>query len=189
MTPTNPPTTRSGAESLDEAQLVAACRAGDAIAFAALYRAHIDVIYGFVLGRVGPDRAEDVVSETFAAAWQAIESYDPNVGTVRGWLYGIATNVLRRHRRAEMRWSESLALLDAEQRTELDPAMPSRALLRGLLELSPTTRDLLMLVALGDMTTAAAAQTLGIRRGAARVRLHRARKHLHATLDEGSRNA
>lgn len=186
-TTTNAP---PSSDDVDGARLLHACRAGDASAFAALYRTHVAAVYGYALGRVGPDSADDVVSEAFTAAWHAIDTYDPTLGSIRSWLYGIATNVLRRHRRAEIRWSESLSRLDPEQRTELDPTLPSPALLKGLLELSPTTRDLLLLVAVADMTTAQAAKVLRIHNGAARVRLHRARKHLQAALgSEGTDHA
>lgn len=48
--------------------------------------------------RLGRDAAEDVVAETFLVAFDRRHRYDPARPDARPWLYGIATNLIRRHR-------------------------------------------------------------------------------------------
>jgi RNA polymerase sigma-70 factor, ECF subfamily len=77
----------------------------DAAAFAELYEAHVDRIYGHVRARLGdPDLAEDVTAQTFLRAWQSIDRYRPLPGRpFLAWLFTIANNLVidhyRRHRR------------------------------------------------------------------------------------------
>ena len=74
-----------------------------------------------------------------------------------------------------MDWGEVDARIDAQAlRNQLRAAL-------GVL--SPSERELLLLVAWEGLTPTEAAQALGISQGAARIRLHRARQRaLHALL-------
>jgi RNA polymerase sigma-70 factor (TIGR02960 family) len=67
-------------------------RAGDEAAFRALtepYRREIEVHCYRILGSV--QDAEDMVQETFLAAWRGLEGFEGRA-SVRTWLYRIATN-------------------------------------------------------------------------------------------------
>jgi RNA polymerase sigma-70 factor, ECF subfamily len=66
------------------------CR-GDAGAFDALYRAHSPKLELF-LRRVlrNHQAAEDVMQETFAGIWQRPNGFDPDRGTLRAYLFGVA---------------------------------------------------------------------------------------------------
>lgn len=70
-------------------------------AFGELYDRHASVIYRHAARRAGDFAADDVTSETFLVAWEQLESYDLERDDARPWLFGIATNLLRRHHRAE----------------------------------------------------------------------------------------
>lgn len=71
--------------------------AGDADAFAAFYRRHEDDVLRYFLRRTArPDIAADLTAETFAAALAGRESFDPDRGDARGWLFGIARHLLAR---------------------------------------------------------------------------------------------
>ena len=74
-----------------DADLLARVVAGDQSAFAAVYDQHIDVVYGSVL-RFAGDRqaAEEIVQDTWLAAWRHAGQYEPAAGSVLGWLLGIA---------------------------------------------------------------------------------------------------
>ncbi|MGH2913663.1 MAG: RNA polymerase sigma factor [Solirubrobacteraceae bacterium] len=69
--------------------------------FAAFYR-HFEVpLLGFFMRATG--RAElsaDLTAETFAAALESLDRYDPALGRADQWLFGIARNVLRSSYRA-----------------------------------------------------------------------------------------
>ena len=74
-----------------DADLLARVVAGDQSAFAVVYDRHIDVIYGSVLRFVGDRQAaEELVQDTYLAAWRHAGQYEPAAGSVLGWLLGIA---------------------------------------------------------------------------------------------------
>ena len=49
------------------------------------------------------DLADDLTADTFAAAFRQRDRFDASRGTVRPWLFGIAANLIGKHRRSEMR--------------------------------------------------------------------------------------
>jgi len=79
--------------------------------FEELFELHFDAIYGYLARRVGPDLARDLASETFTRAFAGRGRYDPRQGEVRPWLFGIASNLLRRHYRDEERRLRAFARL------------------------------------------------------------------------------
>lgn len=73
----------------------AALLSGDAAAFAAFYRRHEDAILGYFLRRTRQaELAADLTAETFARALEGRRRFDPGRGEARGWLFGIARNLL-----------------------------------------------------------------------------------------------
>ncbi|HEX3964451.1 MAG TPA: sigma factor [Trebonia sp.] len=83
--------------------------------FSVLFRRHAPHIQRYVVRRLGPDAADDIVAETFLLAFRQRDSYDQSRLDARPWLYGIATNLIGRHRRTEIRIYRGLA------RTGVDP--------------------------------------------------------------------
>ncbi|HLK02309.1 MAG TPA: sigma factor, partial [Streptosporangiaceae bacterium] len=86
--------------------------------FTELFRRHAPHIQRYVVRRLGPDSAEDIVAETFLLAFRHRERYDPARQDARPWLYGIATNLIGRHRRSEIRLYRALARTGADPVTE-----------------------------------------------------------------------
>ncbi|MFC4858097.1 RNA polymerase sigma factor [Actinophytocola glycyrrhizae] len=70
--------------------------------FSGLFDRYAPVVHGYLSRRVGT-LADDLLSETFLLAFRGRDGYDPARGPVRAWLFGIATNLLRRHARDEER--------------------------------------------------------------------------------------
>jgi hypothetical protein len=76
--------------------------------------------------------ADDIAADTFVIALRKHSDFDPGRGPVRAWLYGIATNLVAQHRRAEKRRYQTLARAGAQ---ELTPTQ--RAALYRLLAQTP----------------------------------------------------
>ena len=60
-------------------------------------------MHRFVLRRLGADLADDITAETFATALRHRARYDPARPNARPWLFGIAANLVGKHRRSEVR--------------------------------------------------------------------------------------
>jgi RNA polymerase sigma-70 factor (ECF subfamily) len=59
------------------------------------YAAHAAELYGFAVRSLGdPGLAEEAVQETFLRAWRAGERFDPQIGSLRTWLFAILRNVV-----------------------------------------------------------------------------------------------
>jgi RNA polymerase sigma-70 factor (ECF subfamily) len=165
----------------------------DGAQFAALFDRHFAAVYRYLDQRVGSDLADELASETFVRAFQHRDSYDPQRAAVRAWLFGIATNLLRRHHRSEHR------RLAAYARTQFDrfqdegtAAIDTRVaagalgatLGRSLAAMRSQDRDVLLLVAWADLTYAEVAAALGTPIGTVRSRLARARQHIRRDLPD-----
>jgi RNA polymerase sigma-70 factor, ECF subfamily len=59
------------------------------------YAAHADELFGFAMRSLG-DRglAEEAVQETFVRAWRAADRFDPELGSLRTWLFAIVRNII-----------------------------------------------------------------------------------------------
>ena len=137
--------------------------------------------------RVGEHVAEDVVAETFLVAYERRDRYDVSRGGMLPWLYGIATNLLRRHRRLEVRALKALAEAgpaDEERAAErVDAQRTVRRLAAVLASLPRRQRDVLLLHAVAELEYAEIAAALGIPLGTVRSALHRARTKVRAALE------
>src|ERR1700753_918003 len=59
------------------------------------YAAHSGELYGFAVRSLGDaGLAEEAVQETFLRAWRAGERFDPEIGSLRTWLFAILRNVV-----------------------------------------------------------------------------------------------
>ena len=160
-------------------------------AFAALYDRHAAPIHRFAGRRLGHHLADDVVAETFLAAFRRRKRYDLRRADARPWLYGIAAKVMGKHRRAEVR------MLRAFARTGIDPvadghadridsrvcaAAVQRDLAAALAGLSAGDRDVLLLIAWADLSYEETAAALRIPVGTVRSRLNRARRKVREAL-------
>ncbi|MFF4254714.1 RNA polymerase sigma factor [Streptomyces sp. NPDC001663] len=161
-------------------------------AFAALYDRHADAVHRYAARRLGPEAAEDLMAETFVTAFQRRETYDLTRADARPWLFGIATNLVGRHRRAEARRFKALAQVPVP--VEHEEPVADRAVARAgatgvrrdlaaaLAGLSARHRDVVLLVAWGGLDYEEAAVALGVPVGTVRSRLHRARSRLREAL-------
>ena len=71
--------------------------------FGVLFDRYFAEIHGYAARRIGRDAADDVAAETFLTAFRSRRRFDASRGTVRAWLYGIATNQMSAYQRQEER--------------------------------------------------------------------------------------
>ena len=87
-------------EETDHRTLMVSVAQGDSQAFTTLYRAYLPLVLRWCLRETGDrELAADLSSEVFAQALIRCDRYRPELGSVGGWLLGIATNKLRESRR------------------------------------------------------------------------------------------
>ncbi|HEX5596066.1 MAG TPA: RNA polymerase sigma factor [Micromonosporaceae bacterium] len=163
--------------------------AADPADLAGMFDRYARELLRYCTRRVGEQAAEDVVAETFLVAYERRDRYDPERGDVLPWLYGIATNLLRRYRRIEIRALRALAY--AEPVTEgsgtraADRVDAQRAVARlsaVLAALPRRQRDVLLLYAVAELEYAEIAAALDIPLGSVQSALHRARTKVRAII-------
>ncbi|GGT34282.1 RNA polymerase sigma factor [Streptomyces chromofuscus] len=172
-------------------------RAGDHDAFGELFDAYARSVYNHAFRLTGEWAvAEDVVSLTFLDAWRLREKADPEGGSLRPWLLGIATNVTRNTRRAARRHAAAIARLPRDEPVRdfadevagrVDDAAQLALVRTALAELRRAEREVLALCVWAGLDYQAAAQALGVPVGTVRSRLSRARTKLakHMELPDG----
>jgi RNA polymerase sigma-70 factor (ECF subfamily) len=161
--------------------------------FTVLFDRHAPHIHRYLARRVGQDEADDLLGETFLTAFAKRRGYDPAYRDARPWLYGIATNLVARYRRAEAQRFRLLRaasprpdLPDFSERATaaLTASSVRRELTAALADVPDGDRDVLLLVAWADLTYDEVARALGIPLGTVRSRLHRARSRLRIALTD-----
>ncbi|MER7078226.1 RNA polymerase sigma factor [Saccharopolyspora kobensis] len=183
---------RSGvdAEELDDASIVERSWS-DVDAFAVIFDRHAVTVHRFLARRVGGELADDLTGQTMLVAFDQRRRFDLTQRSALPWLYGIATNLLRRHRRTEVRQHRALARAAPDTVQEGHDELVSnrvtaatRPLRKALAGLSAAERDIVLLIAWEGLSYDEVALALGIPIGTVRSRMHRARRKLREALPE-----
>ncbi len=185
---------RGGPSGLDD--LARAARRGDRAAFERLVVETAPQVYSLALRLVGDEHdAGDLVQETFLRAYRSIGRFRSDAA-VTTWLYRITANCAAtqlRRRRPALPLEAALALVDeapeADPERAADGADGRRRLVAALGELPEALRAVVVLHDIYDLSHEVVAAELGISRGAAKVRLHRARRRLRELLFPERRTA
>ena len=151
--------------------------------FEDLYRRTYPRVLAYARSMAAPDDADDAVAETYSVAWRKQREIPAHAEL--GWLIGVTRRVLANARRSSRRRGALHALLDLEPAVPgPDPAerIDDDDLRSALLALSPLDREAVVLSAWFDLSSADAAQALGITPAAFRMRAARARRRLKAAL-------
>jgi RNA polymerase sigma-70 factor (ECF subfamily) len=154
------------------------------VPFEELYRATYPRVLAYARSMASREDADDAVAETYAIAWR--RQRDIPRGAELGWLIGVARRVLANARRSRRRAGALHALLDLHPRAPgPDPAdrVEDGELRAALMALSPLDREAVVLTAWFDLSSADAAQALGVTPAAFRMRAARARRRLRAALN------
>lgn len=160
--------------------------------FAVLFDRHYPAVAGFLRRRLERSLADELASETFLQAFDGRGRYDVTRGDARPWLFGIACNLLSRHRRGEARRLRAFArwgrVLEEEQGLDdvdrrLDAAAAAPVLAAALESLAARDRDVLLLYAWADLAYEEISVALSVPVGTVRSRLHRARAQVRHVLE------
>jgi RNA polymerase sigma-70 factor (ECF subfamily) len=164
----------------------------DPAAFAAVFDRHATTILRFLARRVEPADAENLLGEVFRVAFERRCSYDTAHDSARPWLYGIATNLVARHRRSEARRLRAMASLAARRADAHGDDVGERAadavdadqswglLVDAVNDLPDGERHALLLYAWEELSYEDVASALGVPVGTVRSRISRARARLRA---------
>ena len=165
---------------------------GTPAAFGTVYDRHAGALFRFLVRRVGHDNAEPLLGDVFRIAFERRHTFDCSYANARPWLYGIATNVLAKHRRTEARRLRATAELAASRAPAtsarddasdaiadaVDAATLWPSVVDAIAALPDGERDALLLYVWEDLSYDEIATALDIPVGTVRSRLNRARARL-----------
>lgn len=159
----------------------------------AAYSAHAHEMFGFAVRSLN-DRglAEEAVQEAFVRAWRFGDRFDPQLGTVRTWLFAILRHVVIDLARARAIWPEPTSD-EALQRATDDEASPEdrfeQALLSWQIEealrrIGDDHRRVVLETYFRARPYAEVASELGIPEGTVKSRVYYALRALRLALEE-----
>lgn len=161
--------------------------------WAELVSEHADSVYRLAFRLSGNQHdAEDLTQETFMRVFRSIKSYQP--GTFEGWLHRITTNLfldMVRHR-SKIRMEALPEDYDRVPGTDLTPEQAysvsnlDPVLQEALDELSPEFRVAVVLCDILGLSYDEIADTLGVKLGTVRSRIHRGRSQIRAYLEQAA---
>jgi RNA polymerase sigma factor (sigma-70 family) len=161
----------------------------DPEAFGLIYDRHAATLLRFLGRRAGATVAEGLVGELFRIAFERRKTFDESRASALPWLYGIGSNLLLKHRRAEARRLRASARMarEAPDRRTRAAALDARLLFpraaNAIEALPDGEREALLLFAWEDLSYQSLAEALELPIGTVRSRLNRARAHLRELLE------
>jgi RNA polymerase sigma-70 factor (ECF subfamily) len=170
---------------MDERAIISACQSGETERFAELYDLYADRIFRFIFHKtMQHDLAEDLTSDTFLRALEKIKQFDPEKGQFSTWIYTIARNLITDHWRS---YREHQDIEDVWDLSSLDDVLDSahkqlisEKLHMALRDLSPESREILMMRFWQDLSFAQIAEVTGKSEGAVKMAAGRALQKLRA---------
>lgn len=160
-----------------------------------LVQEHADSVYRLAYRLSGNQHdAEDLMQETFMRVFRSLKHYQP--GTFEGWLHRITTNLFLDmvRRRAKIRMEALPEDYERVPGTDMTPeeaynvANLDPALQRALDGLAPDFRVAVVLCDVVGMTYEEIGETLGVKMGTVRSRIHRGRAQLRESLEAQALN-
>jgi RNA polymerase sigma-70 factor (ECF subfamily) len=168
---------------VDDQELWKKISQGDARAFDAFYRQSAPRLQAFLRQIVGSrEAAEDVAQESYLQLWKRPNGFQPERGSLRGYLYGVG-----RKRAAEWWRRQPPSAEAAEEPIEAGNAESSSVMMDALQRLPEEQRSLLWLREVEGQSYAELAEILGIPIGTVRSRLFTARDALRQVWQAGAR--
>ena len=179
-------TTISTDAHADESALIKQAQRSNARAFEALYRLHIDRVYGICLRMTGNvSEAEDCAQEAFIQAWNKLEKFRGD-SAFSTWLHRIAVNsVLGRMRKSKREQDRIMAVTESAPATvALGDTGDMRDLSEAVDRLPQGARHVFVLHAVYGYSHDETGEMLGIAAGTSKAQLHRAKRLLAQQLKQ-----
>ena len=170
----------------DEQTWIRQAKRADARAFEALYRLHVDKVYGLCLRMTGNvSEAEDCTQEAFILAWNKLTKFRGD-SAFSTWLHRIAVNaVLGRIRKSKREHDRIQAVADAQPaRVTIDDSGELRDLAEAVDRLPEGARHVFVLHGVYGYSHDETAGMLDIATGTSKAQMHRARRLLAQQLKE-----
>jgi RNA polymerase sigma-70 factor (ECF subfamily) len=167
--------------------------------FATIYDRHAGTLFRFLVRRVGRDTADELLGETFRIAFERRATFDVERSSARPWLYGIATNLVAKHRRSEMRRLRATARLAGESGSfpeaaeavaaSVDAENAWSGVVAAIAALPDGERDAILLFVWEELSYEEIGAALGVPVGTVRSRLNRARRRLRELVPTEGKEA
>lgn len=181
------------AESVSDEDLMSQLAAGRQEALGPLYTRYAQRIFNLAVQSLDRAGAEEIVQDVFLAVWRKADTFSPERGAFRPWIFQIAhyriLNELRlRSRRPQAEPDPEGAHLAALSDPDAEPGEvmgreEDRALVRSALEaLPPDQRKALSLAFLQDLTHEQVAAELNLPLGTAKTRIRAGLQKMRAQL-------
>lgn len=151
--------------------------------FRAAFFAHKDVLYRFAYRMTGtPHGADDIVQDSFLALWRKPAAYDPDRGSLRSFLLGIARNLALKRWRSEHPHDDLEEDSSTCEPVDLVGCERAEIVARAVEALPPLQREALILAEYEDLSLDEIAAATDSAVTAVKARLHRARTNLRRVL-------
>ncbi|WP_406460389.1 sigma-70 family RNA polymerase sigma factor [Streptomyces sp. NBC_01622] len=160
--------------------------------FTEVYRAHYEDVLRFVRRRAHPMNVDDVVGETFLAAWRRRRELPENA---RPWLFGTARNLMLNANRGMRRQSALVVHIGRTATATADAHDPTAGvdsrleLVEAWQALAAADQEVLALHVWEDLGAKEAARVLGCTRASYSMRLTRAKRRLADRLGHSAATA
>jgi RNA polymerase sigma factor (sigma-70 family) len=170
-------------------ELIEKCKIGDSSGFTGLYNLYSKEVYNSIYNLVRhTGEAEDILQESFLAAYQAMDKYKHS-GGFRAWVKRIAINRSISHLRSK---KMKLVEMNAENdRMKDEDVIDEKAITfkieevqKAIAALPEGYRTIFQLYAIENIPHAEIAQLLGIANNTVRIQYHRAKQKILKTLKE-----
>lgn len=173
----------TAATELDDVELVAACRRGEARALEQLYHRYKRRVFGLVTRIAGAGDAEEVAQDVFVRIFRGLVNFrgDSQLST---WIYRLAVNAALSHVARRPRPAAGEDALDevaAPRAVDPDPRL-ARRLEDALAQLPAGYRAVLVLHDVQGLSHEECAEILDCRVGTSKSQLHKARLRMRELL-------
>lgn len=175
-------------ESLSDSEVIGSSLA-DPSTFGVIFQRHYDAVHGYLQRRLDEHLADELAAQTFLVAFDSRSRFDRSRPDSRPWLFGIATNLARNHRRHEIVELRAAAAMRPENgagidgvEARVDAERMRTPLAEALADLPTEESDVLCLLVWAELNQAEIADALAIPLGTVKSRLSRARGRLQVAL-------